>query len=63
MLAKYPQLLTYTVSGDGSLVKGPARASVDLVPSRDGQRLAGASFWREGAKFAGPPVAPYQPSA
>lgn len=62
LLGAHPNLLTYSVSADGKrLEKGPARASVDVVQRGD-KRAAGVSYWREGAAFAGAPVAPYKPS-
>ena len=63
LLEAHPNLLTYAVSGDGKqLEKGQARASVDVV-ERGGRKVAGVSYWREGASFEGTPVAPYKPSA
>jgi hypothetical protein len=62
LLEAHPNLLTYRVSGDGKqLEKGKGRASVDVV-ERNGQRVAGVSYWREGATFQSTPVAPYKPS-
>lgn len=62
LLEAHPNLLTYRVSGDGKqLEKGQARASVD-VEERGGRRVAGVSYWREGASFQSAPVAPYKPS-
>ena len=63
LLEAHPNLLTYAVSADGKqLEKGQARASVD-VAERNGRKVAGVSYWREGASFEGTPVAPYKPSA
>lgn len=63
LLEAHPNLLTYAASGDGKqLEKGQARASVDVV-ERGGRKVAGVSYWREGASFEGTPVAPYKPSA
>lgn len=63
LLETHPNLLTYAVSANGKqLEKGLARASVDLV-EKDGRKVAGVSFWREGAAFATAPVAPLKPSA
>ncbi|KAL4437086.1 hypothetical protein ABPG75_004225 [Micractinium tetrahymenae] len=63
LLEGHPNLLTYTVSADGKqLEKGRARASVDLV-DKDGHKVAGVSYWREGAAFETAPVAPHKPSA
>lgn len=62
LLEAHPNLLTYSVSADGKqLEKGRARASVDVV-ERGGARVAGVSYWREGATFASAPVAPYKPT-
>lgn len=55
-------MLTYAVAGDGkALQKGAARASIDLS-ERQGRRVAGVSYWREGAAFQTAPVAPLKPS-
>ena len=63
LLIEHPQLLTFAVSADGRrLEKGKARASVD-VREQHGARVAGVSYWREGAAFQTAPVAPYTPSA
>ena len=63
LLEAHPNLLTYTVSADGKqLEKGQARASVD-VSERHGAKVAGVSYWREGASFQTAPVAPLKPSA
>ena len=63
LLEAHPNLLTYTVSANGKqLEKGQARASVD-VSERHGAKVAGVSYWREGAAFATAPVAPLKPSA
>lgn len=62
LLEAHPALLTYYVSADGKhLEKGASRASAD-VQELNGRRVAGASYWREGASFASAPVAPYKPS-
>lgn len=62
LLEAHPNLLTYSVSADGKqLEKGKARASVDVV-ERDGRRLAGVSYYREGTSFGSTPVSPYRPS-
>lgn len=63
LLEAHPNLLTYAVSANGKqLEKGLARASVDLV-DKEGHKVAGVSYWREGAAFATAPVAPLKPSA
>ena len=64
LLEAHPNLLTYAVSADGKqLEKGQARASVDVVERGEGRKMAGVSYWREGASFEGTPVVPYKPSA
>ncbi|PSC75702.1 regulator of CO2-responsive genes isoform B [Micractinium conductrix] len=55
LLEAHPALLTYYVSADGKhLEKGASRASAD-VQELNGRRVAGASYWREGASFASAP--------
>lgn len=62
LLEAHPNLLTYSVSADGKqLEKELARASVDVV-ERHGRKVAGVSYWREGASFETAPVSPLRPS-
>lgn len=62
LLEAHPNLLTYTVSADGKqLEKGLARASIDVI-EKQGKRVAGVSYYREGTSFQAAPVSPYKPS-
>ena len=60
VLREYPRLLEYDVVGEGDgavLVRGNARASVDVVKGN-----VGVSFWRDGAVFDSAPVSPMVPT-
>lgn len=60
VLREYPRLLEYDVVGEGDdavLVRGNARASVDVVRGN-----VGVSFWRDGAVFDSAPVSPMVPT-